>query len=178
MTHEPLGGRAELIAPAPAVVRRYRSPDDAAATAATFRAAVTRTASADYDPEQVAAWAGPADVDLAAWDARRAATHTVVAVTQGRVVGFTDLLDDGLVDMLFVHPDAGGHGMARLLVEEVRQEARRRGLVRLHTHASRTAQPVLAHLGFRVVAERPDNRVRGVVVPNAEMACDLGAAAG
>ena len=154
-------------------VRGYRSPDDASATFQTFRAAVTRTASADYAPEQIAAWAGPETTHLLAWDARRAAATTLVAETDGRVVGFTDLLEDGLVDMLFVPPDAGGRGVARLLVERIRQEARRRGLERLHTHASRTARPVLEHLGFRVVAERPDNRVRGQVVPNTAMACDL-----
>jgi len=156
-----------------AVVRTYRPPSDAAGTYATFRSAITRTAAADYEPDQIAAWAGPEETDLRAWDARRRSAHTFVAVVGGRVVGFSDFLDDGLLDMLFVHPDQGGRGIARLLVETVQQAAVRAGLTGLHTHASRTARPVFEHLGFRVVTARPDNMVRGLRVPNFEMRCAL-----
>jgi putative acetyltransferase len=155
------------------VVRAYRAGDDAAGTHAAFREAVLRTASSDYDAEQIAAWAGSADVDLARWDARRAAAHTFVAVVGGEVAGFVDFLDDGLVDMLFVHPDHGRTGVARALVQTVQREARSAGLSTLRTHASRTARPAFERLGFRTVKERPHNVVGGRVVPNYEMRYDL-----
>lgn len=154
-------------------LRPYRA-EDAEPTWAAFRAAITRTASADYDPGQIAAWAGPDQPDLLDWQHRRQTAHTVVAVLAGRVVGFSDFRDDGVLDMLFVHPDAGGHGVARALVGWVRAAAAEAGLPGLRTYASRTARPVFARLGFVVVAERPDNRVRGRRLPNTEMWCAVG----
>lgn len=152
-----------------AVVRPYRSPDDAAATSAAFRSAILVSAATVYTPAQIAAWLGPDDVDLDAWDARRRAAWTVVAEVEGVVVGFSDLLPDGLVDMLFVHPDAGRRGIARALLTAVEADARGRGITELRTFASRRARPVSERLGFVVVADRPDNTARGVVVPNCEM---------
>ena len=158
----------------PVVVRPYHSPEDAAGTHAAYRAAITRTAAADYAPEQIAAWAGAEEVDLDRWDARRAAAHTVVAVVDGRVAGFADHLDDGLLDMLLVHPDFGRRGIARLLVDQVKREAAAAVLSTLRTHASRTARPAFERFGFWVMASRPENVVNGQTVPNYEMRCTLG----
>lgn len=150
-------------------IRAYRGPDDAAATFDVFQAAIRQTASSVYGPDQVEAWAGPARTDLSDWDRRRREASTLVAEVDDTVVGFTDLLPDGLVDMLFVHPRSGGRGVARALLTAVMRDARARGLTELRTLASRSAQPAFERLGFTVVVQRPDNTVRGVVVPNAEM---------
>jgi len=155
-------------------IRPYRSPEDAARTFEVFRAAITQTASTVYEPHQIEAWAGPCDIDLGEWDRRRTTATTLVAVIDDQVVGFADLLPDGLVDMLFVDPAAGRRGVARALITRVQHEARERGIAELRTLASRSAQPAFARFGFRVVADRPGNTVRGVVVPNAEMRCRLG----
>ncbi|OLT54638.1 hypothetical protein BJF88_07965 [Cellulosimicrobium sp. CUA-896] len=154
-------------------MRPYRSPDDAAATYVVARTAIARTAATAYDPDQIAAWLGPARLDLTGWDERRHGADTLVAELDGIVVGFSDLRPDGLVDMLFVDPRAGGRGVARALLTAVQADARARGIVELRTLASRSARPVFERLGFTVVAERPDNTVRGVVVPNTEMRCRL-----
>ena len=155
----------------PVTLRPYRDTD-AEPTWQVFHAAVRVTAAADYTPEQLAAWS-PDEVDLEAWGRRRAAAWTMVAVAGERVVGFSDLTDDGVLDMLFVHPDAGGRGVARMLVEAVLNEARRRGLTRVVTHASRTAWPAFERFGFVVERENPDNSTRGVGVPNFDMHLDL-----
>ncbi len=151
---------------------RPYTPADAEATLRVFHDAVHRTASIDYTPEQITAWA-PEDIDLAAWDARRRASWTVVAVIDGHVVGFSDLTDDAVLDMLFVHPDAAGRGVARALVDAVLAEARCRSQPRVTARASRTARPAFERLGFTVDGERPHNEVRGVVVPNFDAHIDL-----
>lgn len=153
-------------------VRAYR-PGDAEATWEAYWRAVRGTAARDYSPDQVAAWA-PDPVDLAAWNERRLGAHTFVATIEGRVVGFADIRDDGLLDMLFVHPDAGGRGVARALVDAVIERARELGLTRLHTHASRTARPAFERFGFVVDRANPDNWIRGQNLPNYEMHLDLG----
>ncbi|MBB1511025.1 GNAT family N-acetyltransferase [Tessaracoccus sp. MC1627] len=155
----------------PVTLRPYRDLD-AEPTWQVFHAAVRVTARGDYTPEQLEAWS-PDEVDLEVWGRRRAQAWTLVAVEGDRVVGFSDLTDDGVLDMLFVHPDAGGQGVARLLVTAVLVEARRRGLARVVTHASRTARPAFERFGFVVERENTDNWTRGVRVPNFDMHADL-----
>lgn len=104
---------------------------------------------------------------------RNQSLSSVVAVQGERVVGFSDLTDDGVLDMLFVHPDVGGQGVARLLVGAVPAEARRRGVSRVVTHASRTARAAFERLGFVVDRENAENWTRGVRVPNYDMHLDL-----
>ncbi|WP_432948682.1 GNAT family N-acetyltransferase [Kribbella sp. CA-253562] len=123
--------------------------------------------------EQIAAWA-PESVDLVEWNERRSAAYTFVAVVDGRVVGFSDVTDDGLLDMLFVHSDAGGRGVARALVETVVAKARELGLSELHTHASRTARPAFERFGFEVERLNDQNWIRGQYVPNYDMRLTVG----
>jgi putative acetyltransferase len=137
-----------------------------------FQSAVRLTAVRDYTEEQVRAWA-PDETDAVAWAARRAAAFTFVACEGDRVVGFSDFTDDGLLDMLFVHPDCSGRGVARMLVERVVQEAKQRGLSRLVTHASRTARPAFEALGFVVDRENTSNWIRGQNLPNFDMYFDF-----
>ena len=155
-----------------AVDIRLFAGQDAQATWQVFHAAVHQTAVRDYSAEQVTAWA-PDTVDLAAWRKRREQAHTLVAVVDGAVAGFADVTDAGLVDMLFVHPAHAGRGVARLLLEAVIDTARARGLTRLHTHASRTAQPVFERLGFITDRLNDSNWIRGQNLPNSDLHLDL-----
>ncbi|MEJ5913150.1 tetratricopeptide repeat protein [Pseudokineococcus sp. 1T1Z-3] len=171
--HDPHPGVEEDAADAAGAVSvRGYEPADAAATREVFTAAVRRTALSHYTEGQVQAWA-PDHVDLDRWAQRRSLAWTVVAVEGGRVVGFADLTSAGEMDMLFVHPDAARRGVATALVTAVTAEAARRGLRRVDVRASRVLQPLLERLGFTLDADRPDNRVRGQVVPNAAMHLDL-----
>jgi putative acetyltransferase len=148
-------------------LRRYKS-DDAEGTWRAFDESVSRTAALYYTPAQIAAW-NPGTVDLKQWNGRRARAWTIVADAEAKIAGFSDLTADGELDMLFVHPDFGGRGVARALVSAVLDEARRRGLPEVRTHASRAARPALERLGFVTDRENVDNRVRGHLVPNYDM---------
>ncbi|GAA2713870.1 GNAT family N-acetyltransferase [Actinoplanes palleronii] len=148
------------------VIRPYEATD-ADGTWQVFHAAVHGTASRDYTREQVEAWSPPT-VDEAAWHRRRSAAHTYVACLDGAVVGFSDFTDDGLLDMLFVHPRVGGRGVARALVTRILREATAAGLPRLHVHASLTARPAFERLGFTVDATRLAE-IRGQQLQNFDM---------
>lgn len=161
------GGQGDNGSVCPSVIRPYEQRD-ADATALVFQAAIRATAAVYYAPEQVEAWAGGA-IDLERWDRSRSAAWTLVAELDGAVVGFSDLTSDGELGMLFVHPDAGGRGIARQLVTEVLAEGRRRGLSVIRTHASRAARPAFERFGFVMDAENRHNTTRGVVVPNSDM---------
>jgi putative acetyltransferase len=97
---------------------RAYTAGDAQATSAIFLRAVRETARAHYSPEQVEAWAANYG-DLDSWAAARAAAHTQLAIIDGHVAGFTDLDDHGYIDMLFVDPDFGRHGVASALLASV-----------------------------------------------------------
>lgn len=151
-------------------LRPYRD-DDAPATLDVFRRAITFLAGRDYTPEQVAAWASP-DIDPVVWAERRAASRTRVAEVGGRVVGFTDVDEDGYVDMLFVDPDVARQGVGSALLRWARATAVELGAHELTTNASLTARPVFEAHGFVVVAEQHPVR-RGVELTNFRMRCVL-----
>jgi len=132
---------------------RAYAAGDAGATLAIFLRAVRETARAHYSAEQVAAWAADAG-DLYSWAAARAAAHTQLAVIDGRVAGFTDLDDDGYIDMLFVDPDFGRQGIASALLASMIALARQRGLPAVTTFASLTSRPVFERHGFVITGER------------------------
>lgn len=151
-------------------VRPY-APADAGPTLDVFRRAIRVTAAADYDAEQIAAWAGD-DRDPREWAAARAGASTVVAVDEGRVVGFSDVDAAGHVDMMFVDPDFSRRGVATELLAADAEAARLAGATELTTHASLTARPFFERHGFAVVREqRPV--IRGVALTNFLMRCDL-----
>jgi putative acetyltransferase len=153
-------------------IRPYDDEADAVDTWRVFHAAVHRTAIRDYTPEQVGAWAPPI-IDDAAWSRARSTSHTYVACLGDDVVGFSDFTDDGVLDMLFVHPDAAGRGAARALVTHVLAEAEAAGHHRLTTHASVTARPAFERLGFTVERAQSVER-RGQTFRNFRMSIRLG----
>lgn len=135
--------------PHPIAIRPYR-PADLDALIELFKGSVRRVARRDYSHEQVMAWA-PDEVDRDRWAARLAGRTTFVAEVGGEAAGFSDLEDDGHIDMMFVHADHQGRGVAGALLDHVEAEAVARGLTRVFTEASLTARPFFAHRGFRVI---------------------------
>ena len=134
----------------PIDIRRYR-PGDLAGLIALFRDTVRRVNGRDYSPQQVMAWA-PDEIDARQWRHRFDNKIVWVADLDGAPVGFVDVARDGLIDMLYVHADHQGKGIASLLLRTVEASARTRGLLRLFTEASITARPFFEHRGFRVIA--------------------------
>jgi putative acetyltransferase len=143
-------------------LRRY-TPADAAATLRCFERAVRGTASRDYGPAQIEAWAA---VDVGAWGQRRESVETWIAERDGRLVGFSDIDADGYIDMLFVDPDAGRTGVASALLTHLISLARDRP--ELTVHASITARPFFERHGFEVTAEQRVE-LRGSVLANYRM---------
>ena len=134
----------------PIDIRRYR-PSDLASIIALFRDTVRRVNGRDYSEQQVMAWA-PDEIDARRWTHRFDNKDVWVADLDGAPVGFVDVARDGLIDMLYVHADHQGRGIASLLLRTVEASARTHGLLRLFTEASITARPFFEHRGFRVIA--------------------------
>lgn len=148
------------------IVRDY-VPADVDALIDLFRQAVRRVAIRDYSEAQVRAWA-PDMAEREKWVERRASRPTWVAEIDGKIAGFTDLEPDGHVDMMYVHPDFKGRGVANALMAKVEEAAAEQKLGRLYTEASITAKPFFEKKGFRVIAPQTVH-VRGQDLVNYRM---------
>ncbi len=118
-----------------------------------FRSSVRLVARRDYTLEQVSAWA-PDEIDAAAWESRCAHRETYVAEIDGLPVGFTELEPDGHIDMMYVHPQRQGRGIASALLARVEAVARRQKLTRIFSESSITARPFFLCRGFSVIVSQ------------------------
>lgn len=141
------------------IIRPYTS-SDCKPLADLFYATVHAVNAQDYTPAQLDAWAS-GQVDLAQWDRSFLAHHTLVALEDGRIVGFGDMDNTGYLDRLFVHRDYQRRGVASALCAALEQAVP--GEIR--TAASITAKPFFRGRGYRVVREQQVAR-GGVLLTN------------
>lgn len=135
------------------LLRPYEA-SDSAVTLETFVDAILTTASADYTPGQVQAWARPGERDTASWHAAMANRNSFVASRDGDVVGFSDVTADGYIDMMFVSPQHQRQGVASALLAEAERRARIHGATELSANVSITARPFFERQGFHVEHEQ------------------------
>ena len=135
------------------VFRNYASRDAEATKNVCFDA-ITRIASNDYSPEQIAAWVAGLPQDLAGWDAQMRSRGSFVAITCGQVAGFADVGTDGYVDMVFVSPEFAKQGVGSALLQEAEKRAHLLGADRLSAHVSLTARSLFESHGFTTVRSR------------------------
>lgn len=147
-------------------IRPYRAAD-LEPLLTLFARSVREVASRDYNPAQIEAWARPSP-DREAWAARLGGKPTLVAERDGVIAGFSDLEPDGHIDMMFVHPEHQGVGVASALLTQIEAMARNQGIDRLFTEASITARPFFERRGFRVVTAQHIER-RGQTFRNYKM---------
>jgi putative acetyltransferase len=131
-------------------VRPYQSRD-LDAVIELFQRSIRETASADYNPAQIDAWA---QADRDEWELARASRPTWVALIDGDIAGFADLERNGLVDMMFVHPKHQRKSVATSLLARIEAEADECGITCLHTYASVTARPFFEYCGFTMLLAR------------------------
>ncbi|MFI2831272.1 GNAT family N-acetyltransferase [Klebsiella aerogenes] len=127
-------------------IRAYLE-DDFPALCAIFLRAVKETASRDYSPAQIAAWA---QVDESRWRQKFEHSQVLVAVIDNQPVGFITVVND-YIDLFFVSPDYTRRGIGHALIGGVC--ASLPGKI-LSVDASITARSSFLRQGFRVVAEQ------------------------
>ena len=136
-----------------------------------FVGSVRQVASRDYSPAQIEAWA-PVAVNREHWATLLGSRPTYVAEARGQIVGFSDLEPDGHIDMLFVHADHQGKGVARALLDHILARAHEQGIDRLFTEASITARQFFERSGFEVIKSQ-DVELRGQTFRNYRMVKSL-----
>ena len=132
-----------------------------------YRETVHAVGAGHYTRQQLAAWA-PEDLAPADWAPRLARNTALVAEDGDTLLGFAELSPGGALDMLYVHKDHQGRGVATALLGALEARARDQGLARLTTNASRVARPFFLGRGFTLVASQTVER-RGVAIENFRM---------
>ena len=142
-------------------------PADAPLLGDIFRASIEELTGEDYSEAQQQAWASAAD-DEADFGARLAGELTIVATLEGSPVGFASLARNEEIDMLYVHPDVAGRGVATLLIDALEKLAGARGATRLTTAASDTARAFFENRAY-VPQQRNSVLCGGVWIANTTM---------
>jgi putative acetyltransferase len=129
---------------------RSFNPEDAEPLAEVYRDAVRTIGPHAYTEQQVNTWAlYPDDIDE--FRARLSRGLTLVAEEEGRVVAFGQLeLDDHLAFIYCL----GSHcrkGIGSAIYRELEAHAFQKGVVRIHTEASRISQPFFSKHGYEVI---------------------------
>lgn len=103
----------------------------------------------DYNKEQLNGWA-PVHTDKRFWEQRLKKSICKVAFIDKVMVGFTELVENGHVDTMYVHKDFQRRKVAASLIDEILQIAEERKYNALTTEASITARPFFEAFGFEV----------------------------
>ena len=141
-------------------LRRFEK-DDIKEMAALFHDTVHSVCISDYSPEQLDAWAS-GKIDEEAWTRSLLQNTSLVCIEDGKILGFGDMQDDGLLQRLYVHKDHIRIGIGTAIVKELE-----RRVVRNHylVYSSKTAVPFYESIGYRMI--RRNEVVRnGVTIDN------------
>lgn len=131
----------------PKIAMRPFLPQDAPVLIEIFRASVEELTAEDYSDAQRRAWAALAD-DEAGFTEKLKQRLTLVGTMDGSSVGFAALDGADIIDMLYVHPVAAGHGVGSMLLDALERLAGSRGAGKLSADVSDSAQGFFKKHGY------------------------------
>ena len=146
-------------------IRRY-APADLDAVLGVFRASIEGLAAEHYNSEQRAAWMAAAD-DACAFGKMLEKQSVLLAVMDGEAVGVASRAG-GLLDVLYVAPQAARAGVASKLCDALESEAVEAGFNEMRTEASDAARAFFARRGY-AAAKRNVHVRKGVQLENTTM---------
>lgn len=131
-----------------------------------FRETILQVNTAHYSPQQLQVWAAAADHGER-WAKKMQEQFVLVALLDEQVVGFGSLRQD-YIDLLYVHKDHQGKGIAGRIYEVLESRARYQGMQALATDASESARPFFASKGF-VFVVTGNYLLQDVTISNSRM---------
>ena len=140
-------------------IRKYQSSDCREMTE-LFYETVHTVNLRDYSAEQADAWA-PGNPDTDQWDRSFLEHYSIVAVEDGRIVGFGDIDESGYLDRLYVHKDYQRQGIGAALCDRLENHVSGK----IEVHASITAKPFFENRGYRTVKKQQVER-KGIFLTN------------
>lgn len=130
------------------IIRSYKQTD-CEGMAALFYDTVHSVNCADYTEDQLSAFAN-GEVLLEEWDRAFAKNHTVVALDDGKIVGFGTIEKTGHIDKLYVHKAFLRRGIGSAICDVLEQNFWEG---KITVNSSITARPFFEARGFTVIKE-------------------------
>ncbi|PAR17956.1 GNAT family N-acetyltransferase, partial [Vibrio metoecus] len=96
----------------------------------------------------------PDDFSSEIWQRKMNSLSPFVAEIDGKIVGYSDLQENGLIDHFFCHHEHQGRGVGRQLMEHVLRMGKLQGITRFYSEVSITARPFYERFGFKVIQEQ------------------------
>ncbi len=107
----------------------------------------------DYDKSQIEAWA-PGDFDKNKAIQKFRDIDPFVVIKNEMIIGYGDIQPDGLIDHFFCHHEFQRQGVGRALFAAIEEEAKKKGISKMHSNVSITARPFFEAMGFSVEKEQ------------------------
>lgn len=136
-----------------------------------FKQTILKVAKNHYSPQEIASWSeGAKNTDN--W-LKRIDTHYYLLVKiEDTLVGMASLDKSGYLDVIYVHHDYQGHGIASDLLSKMEEKAKTDGHQAITSDVSITAKPFFIHKGYSIV--KPQLVLcRGVVLRNYNVSKNL-----
>ena len=108
---------------------------------------------ADYNDQQIKVWTSSIE-NKKRWLEIIEKQLLLVAIEQEKIVGFCSLDNYNFIDLLYVHKDEQGKGIARMLYQEIELESIKNGQKKLTSNVSITAKPFFENVGFTVLSKQ------------------------
>ena len=134
------------------IIRTYQS-SDLKILVKLFYDTVHFINSKDYSKEQVDVWASKT-LDLVKWDQSLKEHYSLVALIDGKIVGFGDIDQTGYLDRLYVHYQYQGKGIAKAICSQLEKSVNGK----ITVHASITAKGFFEHRGYQVIKKQEVKR--------------------
>jgi GNAT superfamily N-acetyltransferase len=115
-----------------------------------FYDTVRKVNSRDYSQKQIEVWSSQA-WDGQVWQKRLHNSLTYVAQERGQILGFTNLEENGHIDLFYCHYKHQGQGIGSQLLNHLEAIASALKIERLFTEASITARLFFERKGFIVL---------------------------
>lgn len=108
---------------------------------------------ADYNDQQIKVWTSSIE-NKKRWLEIIEKQFLLVAIEKEKIIGFCSLDNYNFIDLLYVHKDKQGKGIARMLYQDIESEAIKNGQKRLTSDVSITAKPFFENVGFTVLSKQ------------------------
>lgn len=108
---------------------------------------------ADYNEEQIEVWTSSIEHEQR-WNDIMLNQVVFIALSDEKIVGFSSLGNMNYIDLLYVHKDYQGQGIAFQLYMAIEEQAVQLKQKELNSDVSKTARPFFEKMGFIVVGEQ------------------------
>ncbi|KTD41563.1 GNAT family N-acetyltransferase [Legionella parisiensis] len=152
---------------------RTFEPGDEAEIYQLFYETVHNVNCKDYTKEQLQAWA-PINPNLSEWQKSLIKNYTFVAIDKesDKIIGFSDLEENGHLNRGYVHKDYQKQGVGKALLEAREHTATALGIPKLFSDVSITAKQFFESCGY-ITEVKQTQVLNGMILTNYRMTKSL-----